>query len=110
MGTRRKVTIRVKDQDEEREDDGKMDDLIMWHRIGHFLRYLGALLLLIGFAVFLMALAVHAGHLPTYTNTLLIIVAVVGVAGIIGGNLTIANVYTDPEWTGENDENKRRHK
>lgn len=110
MGTRRKVTIRVKDQDEKREDDGKMDDLIMWHRIGHFLRYVGAFLLIIGFAVFIMALAVHAGHLPTYTKALLIAVAAVGLAAILGGNLAIAEVSTDPAWTGENDENKRRHK
>lgn len=92
----------------EKQQRTNMDDLMMWYRLGHFLRWVGAALLILGAGIFLMALAVHAGQLPAYTKTLLILITVFGLAGIFGGNFTIASVYKDPDWTGEN-ENKRRH-
>lgn len=99
----KKATIKAKDELEaiDLKERTNMDDLVMWYRIGHFLRYVGAALLVLGFATFCMALAVHGFDLPRYTKTLLILVAVFGAGGIVGGNCTIASVYTDPEWTGE---------
>ena len=105
--------VEIKSRDDmkhEKKSRDEMDDLVMWHRLGHFLRYLGAIVLIGAFGVFIMALAVHGGHLPTYTKGLLIALAVIGLAGIAGGNLAIAAVSVDPEWTGEDDENKKKRR